>query len=295
VSLIVGIRCTDSLVLAASGPGTMPSEDGLPPARQWSKKLRVVAGQAVLGVTGHDGLAQEMALSLERSLAEPDERESADDVLRAKLRDALAVPVQRTVAIHRTLQGLPGFGITSNEYVVSQSLLAIPFRDSLRLFLLDPECSVTEVTDELGCATIGGAKAVADPFLAFLRKVLWDDRLPDAALGELSAYWTMLHVAETSPGALTFPIQMVVIRREAGGSIDIYERGERELSRIQQAIERGEEMIRRSLRTHPAGPEGGEPPPTVPPTGGEKPVRKRVPEVRLRLEPRDRRGGYGRR
>ncbi len=294
MSLIVGIRCTDSLVLAASGPGTMPSEDGLPPARQWSKKLRVVAGQAVLGVTGHDGLAQEMALSLERSLAEPDKRESADDVLRVKLRDALAAPVQRTVAIHRTLQGLPGFGITSNEYVISQSLLAIPFGDSLRLFLLDPECSITEVTDELACATIGGAKAVADPFLAFLRKVLWEERVPDVALGELSAYWTMLHVAETCPGALTFPVQMVVIRREPSGSIDIYERGERELTRIQQAIERGEEMIRRSLRTSAPGPEREEPPP-VPPTSGEKPVRKRVPEVRLRLEPPDRRGGQGRR
>jgi hypothetical protein len=275
----------------------MPSEDGLPPARQWSKKLRVVAGQAVLGVTGHDGLAQEMALSLERSLAEPDKRESADDVLRVKLRDALAAPVQRTVAIHRTLQGLPGFGITSNEYVISQSLLAIPFGDSLRLFLLDPECSITEVTDELACATIGGAKAVADPFLAFLRKVLWEERVPDVALGELSAYWTMLHVAETCPGALTFPVQMVVIRREASGSIDIVERGERELTRVQQAIERGEEMIRRSLRTSAPGPEREEPPPVppVPPTSGEKPVRKRVPEVRLRLEPPDRRGGPSRR
>jgi hypothetical protein len=291
VSLIVGIRCTDSVVLAASGPGTRPSEDGLPPARQWTKKLRVVAGQAVLGVTGHDGLAQEMALSLERCLAEPDERESADDVVRGKLRDALAAPVQRTVAIHRTLQGLPGFGITSNEYVISQSILAIPFRDSLRLFLLDPECSVTEVTNELACATIGSAKAIADPFLAFLRKVLWHDRLPDVALGELCAYWTMLHVAETSPGTLTFPIQLVVMQHEEGGSIDIFERGQRELGRVQSAIERGEEMIRKSVRGQPPGPAGVEAPP---PAAEEKPVRKRVPEVRLRLEPPDKRGRSGR-
>ncbi|UCC71298.1 MAG: hypothetical protein JSV86_13000 [Gemmatimonadota bacterium] len=291
MSLIVGIRCTDSVVLAASGPGTMPSEDGLPPARQWGKKLRVVAGQAVLGVTGHDGLAQEMALSLERCLAEPDERDAVEDVLRGKLRDALAAPVQRTVAIHRTLQGLPGFGITSNEYVVSQSMLAIPFRDSLRLFLLDPECSVTEVTDELACATIGGAKVIADPFLTFLRKVLWHDGLPDIALGELCAYWTVLHVAESCPGALTFPVQLVVMRRGDGGSIDIFERGERELSRIQLAIERGEEMIRRSLRGQPSESEGFAVPAEPPPATGERPIRKRVPEVRLRLEPRDKGGG----
>ncbi len=91
---------------------------------------------------------------------------------------------------------------------------------------------------------------------------------------------------------------MVVIRREAGGSIDIFERGDRELMRIQQAIERGEEMIRKSLRTHPQEPESGEaaqPTPSAPPATAEKPVRKRVPEVRLRLEPPDRRGGQGHR
>lgn len=284
MSLIVGIRCADSVVLAASGPGTMPSEDGLPPARQWARKLRVVAGQAVLGVTAHDGLVQEMGLSLERCLAEPDDSDWSEDVLRGRLRDALAAPVQRTVAIHRTLQGLPGFGITSNDYVVSQALLAIPFHNSLRLFLLDPECSVTEVTDELTCAAIGSARAIAEPFLSFLRKVLWDAGMPDSALGELCAYWTVLHVAENSTGLVTFPAQLVVMKRGEGGTVDIYERGERELQRIEQAIDRGEEMIRRSLRGQPPAGEG-----SPPPAPAEKPVRKRVPEVRLTLDRPDRR------
>ncbi len=303
MSLIVGIRCKDSVVLAASGPGTMPSEDGLPPARQWAKKLRVVGGQAVLGVTGHDGLVQEMALSLERCLAEPDEQDWTEDILRLRLRDALAAPVQRTVAIHRTLQGLPGFGITSNEYVISQALLAIPFRSSLRLLQLDPECSVTEVTGELGCASIGSARAIADPFLAFLRRVLWHDGPPDTALGELSAYWTALHVAENAPGLLTLPIQLVIVRRTDGGAVDIFERGASEMVRIEQAIERGEEMIRRSLRagssaavegTPASPPSGGGEAAAPPPGAGERPARKRVPEVRFSLETPDRRRGSGR-
>ena len=296
MSLIVGIRCTDSVVLAASGPGTMLSEDGLPPARQLAKKLRVVAGQAVLGVAGHDGLAQEMALSLERCLSAPDDSEAAEDTLRAKLRDALAAPVQRSVAIHRTLQGLPGFGITSNEYVISQSLLAIPFRDSLRLYLLDPECSVTEITDELSCAAVGSAKAIGEPFLAYLRRVLWVGRLPEAELGELAAYWTVLHVIENSSSDVTHPIQLVVVTRSSRGSIDIIERGEGEMAGIRQAIREGEEALRRGFRAQ--GPVSVEEPviPAAPqaPSSGEAPARKRVPEVRFTLGHRDRGEGPGR-
>jgi hypothetical protein len=263
----------------------MPSEDGLPPARQWSKKLSVVGGQAVLAVAGHDGLAQEMALSLERSLGEPEQREATESMLRSKLRDALAAPVQRTVALHRTLQGLPGFGVTSNEYVISQSLLAIPFNNSLRLFVLDPECSLTEVTQNLACAAVGSAKQIADPFLAFLRKVLWDEPdHPNIAQAELTAYWTVRHAIENNPAGLSYPIQIVVMTRSGGGSIEIVERGEREMDVMQQVIEEAEEAIKRTFRVHPSG--------RIEVHRDESPSRKRVPEVRFTMKPPGR-GGPG--
>ena len=296
MSLIVGIRCADSVVLAASGPETMPSEDGLAPARQWAKKVRVIGGRAVLGVSGHDGLAQEMALSLERSLDEIDPSDAAEDVLRSTIRDALAAPIQRTVAIHRTLQGLPGYGITSNEYVVSQSMVAIPVRDSLRLYVQDPECSLTEITDELSYAAIGSGRTVADPFLFFLREVTWTDRPPNQARGELTAYWTVRHAIDSNPTHLTYPIQLIVIARRSDGSIDFIERGDRELAAIAQVMESNLESIRKNFLAEPhsgggsgsrggSGGSGGAPrrSQTVP----EKPIRKRVPEVRLKLEPPD--------
>ena len=285
MSLIVGIRCTDSIVLAASGPETLPSEDGLAPARQRARKLRVVGGMAVLGVSGHDGLAQEMALSLERSLTESDHQDVAEDVLRSSIRDALAAPVQRTVAIHKTLQGLPGFGITSNDYVLSQSMVAIPFQDSTRLYALDPECSLTEITDEHTYAAIGNT-TVAGPLLAFLREVMWQNGVPNQANGELAAYWTVRHAVENTPAGLAHPIQLVVMVRRQDGSIEIIERGDRELAAIGQVMETSLEAMRRSFATQPhaSGSGGGPKPPPVPTA---KPTRKRVPEVRLRLEPPD--------
>lgn len=290
MSLIVGIRCADSVVLAASGPETMPSEDGLAPARQWAKKVRVIGGRAVLGVSGHDGLAQEMALSLERSLDEIDPSDAAEDVLRSTIRDALAAPIQRTVAIHRTLQGLPGYGITSNEYVVSQSMVAIPVRDSLRLYVQDPECSLTEITDELSYAAIGSGRAVAGPFLSFLREVTWSDRPPNQARGELAAYWTVRHAIDNNPTHLTYPMQLVVMARRSDGSIDVIERGPRELAAIAQVMESNLESIRKNFLAEPRGGGSGSgsgEPPRRPKAPSDKPTRKRVPEVRLKLEPPD--------
>jgi len=295
VSLIVGIRCTDSVVLAASGPETMPSEDGLAPARQWAKKVRVIGGSAVLGVSGHDGLAQEMALSLERSLDDIVPSDTAEDLLRSTIRDALAAPIQRTVAIHRTLQGLPGYGITSNEYVLSQSMVAIPVGESVRLYVQDPECSLTEITDELSYAAIGSGRAVADPFLSFLREVTWADRPPNQARGELAAYWTVRHAIDNNPTHLTYPIQLIVMARRSDGSIDVIERGDREMAAIAQVMESNLDSIRKNFLAEPrggvsgvSGGSGGSSGATKRPTApSDKPTRKRVPEVRLKLEPPD--------
>lgn len=282
MSLIVGIRCVDSVVLAASGPSVGPSSDGLPPARQWARRLRVVAGQAVLGAAAHDGLAQEMALSLENCLARPDQRAASDEVLRHKLREALAAPIQRSVAIHRTLQGLPGFGITSNEYVLSQTLLAIPLGNRLRLFVLDPECSLTEVAGDLTEAAVGRARVLAEPFLAFLRDMLWPSGMPSLAQGELAAYWTVLHTIQRTAAGLTLPIQLVSIRRAEDGSIEIVERGERELGTLLHIVREREDEIRRALEGLGAGAmEDGAPRGRA---SEEESVRKRVPEVRLKLE-----------
>jgi hypothetical protein len=240
-----------------------------------------VGGQAVLGVAGHDGLAQEMALSLEQCLAEPDRRDSTEAVFRAKIRDALAAPVQRSVAIHRTLQGLPGFGATMEEYALSHSMVAIPYGKSLRLYVLDPECTLTEITAELSCAAAGAAREVAEPFLAFLRDLLWPDGPPRLDRGELAAYWTLRHAVENCRAGLARPIQVVVLRRGREGATEIVERGEQEIAELELAVDAHREAIRDGLQGRPVQRPGT---PQKRETSLDRLPRKRVPEVRLTLE-----------
>ncbi len=286
MSLIVGIRCSDSVILAASGPARLPSSDGWPLARQRERRLRVVAGQAVLGVSGHDGLAQEMALSLESRLGAFAGQEPAEEAARARVRESLAAPVQRTVAIHRTLQGLPGLGHTTDGFALCHALVALPLSDSLRLYVMDPDCSVTEITEELSWATVGKGRAETEPFLAFLRKVVWQGEPPTAAKGELAAYWALRHAIETSPALLSEPVQVIVMELAADGSIKISERDESEIAALQRRVEANEQAIRESLqaeRSEGRAPPRGSAPGSAPRGPESRAAKKRVPEVRVRL------------
>jgi hypothetical protein len=154
------------------------------------------------------------------------------------------------------------------------------------LYVLDPDCSLTEITDELSWVAIGSARAIAETFLAFLRHVLWHDGLPSTAHAELAAYWTVRHALDYCPAGLSRPIQLTLVNRDEGGSFEIVERGERELAVIDQTIEASVEAIRRSFGSQRGKPSasGGPPPTTTPPPVPDKPPRKRVPEVRLRIE-----------
>ena len=105
---------------------------------------------------------------------------------------------------------------------------------------------------------------VADPFLAFLREVTWNDRPPNQARGELAAYWTVRHAIDNNPTHLTYPIQLIVMARRSDGTIDVIERGDRELAAIAQVMESNLESIRKNFLTEPraggAGSGGGSSP-----------------------------------
>ncbi len=278
MALIVGIRCDDSVVLAASGPAASADVNRRAGTRSAGRKLRALAGQAVLGVSGSEGLAQEMALSLERALGAPDDRERDEEALRQKIREALAAPVQRTAAIHRTLNGLPGQVAGSGAPARCDTLLAIPLQRSLRLYSFERDCSLTEITTELGFAVVGEAALFAESCLTFLAKLLWGKGVASGAQAELAAYWTLQHAIENAHGSLSGPVQLVVMSRTKQGIIEIVERGESEAVRIRDAIARGEETIRNSVRPQGSGTHlSGESPSVAP-------ARKRVPEVRLVMD-----------
>jgi len=120
--------------------------------------------------------------------------------------DVVRVYAQNAEALQQ-LGGLAGF---------CKSLVAIPVKAKPCLFQLDNTGIPEQATEELPFVALGSGQQIADPFLAFLRKILWKDRQPTLAEGRLIAAWTVRHVAETNPGGVALPLQMASLALTSG-------------------------------------------------------------------------------
>lgn len=100
-----------------------------------------------------------------------------------------------------------------------RSLVALPIKEGPRLFQFDYGGIPEEATKELPCIALGSGQQIADPFLAFLRKILWKNREPNIAEGRLVASWTVRHVSETNPGGVALPLQMACLTMKGGKAV----------------------------------------------------------------------------
>ena len=278
---ILGIHCTNGVVLAASGSGDHDLSNAPRPARS----LRVISGQAVLGVSGPEGLAQEMTLALEGALATPERGDGSELSFRNKLREALAGPIQRGAPLQRSLGAVADSSDgDGSRRSCGGGIVALPFRRALRLYVLDSTCALTELTEENPYASVGSARAPTETFLRFLARNLWPAGVPSLRQAEMAACWALAH--SQADGRVPEPYQLIVMSRAADGSIEIEERGEAGLAALRAAVREAEEAFRAAAAVGVAQ--------FVEANSGSnhRPVRKRVPEVRLTLERPDSRRGF---
>ena len=70
--------------------------------------------------------------------------------------------------------------------------------------------------DRLHFVTMGSGQLLADPFLAFISRVLWEGKPPDVQMGALGIYWVLSHTIHYAPGGVGEPIKIAVLKKEKG-------------------------------------------------------------------------------
>lgn len=209
MTLIIGLKCSDGIVLGADGIVTSSS------IRQAVSKLDIIAGCCVVGVSGPVGLRQRLVACIDELWAAGtfSKLTTANAMLamRTKFLEHLG-PEMQAVALAR---GALGDGVATN--VLSQTLVALPFGGSTLLCTFDPLGSPQEVTNALPIATIGSGTQMADPFMAFQRRLFWPNQLPSIADGTFAVYWALDHTIRNHPGGVGGDKQIVVLRREKQG------------------------------------------------------------------------------
>jgi len=131
----------------------------------------------------------------------------------------------------------------ASQNTLSQSVIAIPIAKRACLFQFDQQCGPEQATIHLPFVAIGSGQPLADPFLAFLRRIFWPDRFPTLAEGIFSAYWTLDQAIKINPGGVAHPIQIMTLTPD-GDQWKVTELKDDDFQEHLEAIQTVEDRIR---------------------------------------------------
>ncbi|HEV3448322.1 MAG TPA: hypothetical protein VG099_27040, partial [Gemmataceae bacterium] len=205
MTLIIGIKCSNGVVLGADGAATLGSM-GQPTVRQPVKKLTVLEDKVIVGVSGWVGLGQRIQSEIEglwkagellpqqeqpagqftaifTTQAQPTQRaprtpEEAMVVIRHRIGEHCVSELRYAGDVMKaTGQAFP------LESALAATLVAFPFGNIPCLVQFDQQGAPELATVDLPFITIGSGRGNADSFLAFLRRIFWGNAPPALADG----------------------------------------------------------------------------------------------------------------
>ncbi|MBX7135861.1 MAG: hypothetical protein K1X67_24600 [Fimbriimonadaceae bacterium] len=250
MTLVLGIKCSDGIVLGADGAATYVAGGSMLPTIQQntSKKLRLIGRDMIFGMAGPVGMSQSHHESLQnliRSTGDKcnfkghnDAKKKLETLLWANAKDAWErAGLASRAALHPVL-----------EDCEHSTLIACAVSGQPELIQFTGKCSGEFATEELPFVAIGSGQPKADPFLAFVRRIFWPDRLPELSEGVFACLWTLNYVIHADT-TINPPVQIATLKSE-GGVWSGQELSAEQLQEHQEHISAREKL----LRDGPTGP-----------------------------------------
>lgn len=262
MTLLVGIVCSDGVVIATDSFATYAQ--GVVPTigQQPVTKVQRCGDTMIYAFTGPIGITQILSPAFDQLakgfFTNPMTTAPVAEAMKciaAKIRDELKGLIEGASAVV-PLIGRDTAGVT----VLCKSLVGVCWGGHPRLFQFDYSGAPEEATDELRFVALGSGQNIADPFLAFLKRVLrWKDRAPTVVEARLVAAWTVHHVSQTNYGGVGGDLQMATLTLENGQPrVNVIEQPGEHYQKVQ-----GAEV---ALLKHVTSAEEAEaPPPPLPP------------------------------
>lgn len=206
MTLIVGLLCSDGVVVGSDSAVTFGDGGRFTIGQQQAEKVRVVENSLIYSSTGAVGISQVIAervgnLWSQRTLT--GKPEAVMDKVGKEIANLVSPYLQ-------TGQFLRGMG-NDPSASLCKSLIAVLISGQPQLFTFDFNGAPEKVTKEIGFVSLGSGQMIADPFLAFLRRILWEGKELTLSEGRLAAVWTIDHVRRTNPGGIGGEIQLATL------------------------------------------------------------------------------------
>ena len=200
MTILVGIRCRDGVVLGADSSVTFgPGPHARTIEQSTDKKIEIIGEQVIVAGTGYVGHQQRFADVVTGLYKKNDlfGRRSALDIARAM-----------------STHGTNDFASTNAARGAYAALVAYKSSDSnFNLCEFGSDGFQPEMKEQNGLwwVAAGSGQAIVDPFLALLGQVFWKDGPPSLRGGIFTAYWALKHACELNPGGIQEPIHIATL------------------------------------------------------------------------------------
>lgn len=209
MTVLVGILCTDGVVVASDSAATFGTGQMQTIGQQSTRKVHNLASSMIYAGTGAVGIAQILVdtLSQHYSSMGTFKNVKRPDEMMGRLSQAILQTVAPFLQTATSVRQLVG----SADASLCKSLIAIAVGGEPQLFTFDFNGAPERATPELPFVSMGSGQPIADPFLAFLHRLFWKESRPTIAEGKLVAVWTIDHVCKTNPGGVGGNVQLMVL------------------------------------------------------------------------------------
>ncbi len=262
MTLIVGILCQDGVVLASDSAATYAAGISFTIGQQEVTKVHRLGQDMVYASTGAIGVSQVIISELEKLVTNKYFSKNVTPVeAMMTISRTIAEQVKHLFESAQRLVPLVGQG-EAGIPVLCKSLVGVAVKKEPALFQFDYGGAPEHATEKLPFIALGSGQAMADPFLAFLKRILWKDRRPTLAEGRLVAAWTIQHVSQTAFGLVGGPTQLASLAIVGGApAVEFADPAEHD-----GFIEEAEAALRDHFRRYKHGPvtEPPKPPPAPP-------------------------------
>jgi 20S proteasome alpha/beta subunit len=215
MTLIIGIKCSDGIVMGADGAATYAAL-GQSTIRQETKKLEIFENCVIVGVAGPIGLGQRIRAEIQALWVDGEvklqDQKSAEvmRIIRGVIWNKHIGPEMQVAHIAASVIGPQ----LAQQSAIASTVVGLPLQESSSLIQFDHQGAPEEASATLPFVAIGSGQPIADPFLAFLRRLFWPDRLPTLNDGIFSTLWTLQHAIQTNPGGVSGPKQIMILEKK---------------------------------------------------------------------------------
>lgn len=200
MTAIVGIRCTDGVVIGTDSAVTFASDPNRPTIEQTTEKLDVIDDRVIVATTGWVGQGQRFRAVI---------RDHCDKDF-YKQSGVSGLDVGRSFAAN----AIKDFKQTGAPQGRFGALVAYPCQKTIHLCEFDSKHFQPELKplDGIWYVSMGSSQPITDSFLGFIRDVFWHEGPPTIQQARFALTWTLDHAIKVNPGGVKGPISVGVLK-----------------------------------------------------------------------------------